>query len=285
MKEKIRALLEDIVAHEQTNLLPGDIDGANGVPVPVFDMPLLAFGDAADPLFEELRRPGIVGEHAALPTDFMPEARTVIALFFPYSEPVRRSNRQGADPSMLWLHASRQSKTVAAAVYEKLVAGLAEMGIKGLDPTRGEEFKAVIGGGIGNGPVVGRGVAEDPLWAGKSYTCNWSERHVGYICGLGTFGISGGFITEKGAAGNLFTVIIDREVEPTARPYTDPFAYCIRCGACVRRCPGKALSLETGYSPKPCMEREDETLAMFAPLRGCGKCRVGVPCEFKNPAG
>lgn len=274
MKKMIDELLNKLIEKEESNRL----EGADGAPVFVYDAPLTGYERAADPRFAGLRHPGIVGEHAALPTDFLPEAKTVMAVFFPFSEEVRRSNREGDDPSLLWLRACEQGKTIIREVSGKLIAALKEKGVTAVDPTRQPGFKAVIGG-----MVVGEGVRGDPTWENKQYTCNWSERHVAFLCGLGTFGISGGFITAKGSAGTLLTLILDCEVEIPQGGCGDPYGNCSRCGACARRCPAKAISMENGYSPERCLAREKETLDRFTPLSGCGKCRVGVPCEGKNP--
>lgn len=275
MKEKINALLSALIEQEESNRL----EGLDGTAVSIYEAPLVGYADAADPRFRGLRHPGIVGEHAALPTDFMPEARTVAAIFFPFSEEVRRSNREGDDPSLLWLRASDRGKTVIRVVCDQLIAALEKDGVKAVEPTRQPAFQAVIGD-----KAVGSDVSGDPLWADKHYTCNWSERHVAFLCGLGTFGISGGFITAKGSAGTLLTLILDREVEIAQGGCGDPYGNCTRCGACARRCPAKAIDPENGYSPEACLAREHEIMEKFAPLRGCGKCRVGVPCEYKNPA-
>ena len=40
------------------------------------------------------------------------------------------------------------------------------------------------------------------------YASNWSERHVAYVCGLGTFGCQG-LITSKGLAGRFGSIITD----------------------------------------------------------------------------
>ena len=38
---------------------------------------------------------------------------------------------------------------------------------------------------------------------GKGYFSNWSERHIAYAAGLGTFSLSDGFIIERGIAHRL----------------------------------------------------------------------------------
>lgn len=88
-------------------------------------------------------------------------------------------------------------------------------------------------------------------WQGASYTSNWSERHVAFVCGLGTFGLSKGLITEKGIAGRLGSLIVSEKFAPRTREYTDIYEYCTRCGACIRRCPAGAISLENGKEHLP----------------------------------
>lgn len=43
----------------------------------------------------------------------------------------------------------------------------------------------------------------------KTFGSNWSERHAAYVCGLGTFGLSKGLITDKGM-GRTFCVRPDQ---------------------------------------------------------------------------
>ena len=65
---------------------------------------------------------------------------------------------------------------------------------------------------------------------------NWSERHVAYTSGLGTFGLCGGLITERGQAVRLGSVVVRAQIPPTPRPYSDPFDYCLYfSGGVVRR--------------------------------------------------
>ena len=124
------------------------------------------------------------------------------------------------------------------------------------------------------------------------YISDWSERHAAYAAGLGTFGLSKGLITAKGVAGRYGSVITDAEFPVTPRPYTDPFEYCILCGACGVRCPGKAIDVTKG-----CALGKDQKLCEayvgsgITPPHGpnqrvrygCGKCQTAVPCECGIP--
>ena len=114
------------------------------------------------------------------------------------------------------------------------------------------------------------------------FSSNWSERHVAYIAGLGTFGLSRGLITEKGMAGRFGSLVTTAELPVTERPYTDLYEYCSRCGACIRRCPVGAITQE-GKRHEPCSEYLAEMKHRFAPRYGCGKCQVKVPCMAGIP--
>ena len=79
---------------------------------------------------------------------------------------------------------------------------------------------------------------------------NWSERHAAFAAGLGTFSINGGFITPRGIAHRLGSVVTDIVLEPSKRPYGDHLENCrtcrgIKCGECIRRCPFGAISVES----------------------------------------
>ena len=111
----------------------------------------------------------------------------------------------------------------------------------------------------------------------------WSERHAAYACGLGTFGLSRGIITEKGMAGRLASILLDEVLIPDTRNYTGIYDYCIRCGVCIPKCPAGAISLENGKDNVLCREWAQKMRDLYKPRYGCGKCQLGVPCEHGIP--
>jgi len=116
-----------------------------------------------------------------------------------------------------------------------------------------------------------------PCWDLKHFSTNWSERHAAFVAGAGTFGLSGSLITEHGTAVRLGSIVTALELPPDPRSYgDDPFAWCIRCGACARRCPVHALG--EGRDKTACAE-----YVIHNPNRVCGLCQTGVPCEFRRP--
>lgn len=58
----------------------------------LFEAPLLGIGSAEDALFTEYKKPEVVGPWFLTPTEWMESARTVVSLFFPFTQAVKKSN-------------------------------------------------------------------------------------------------------------------------------------------------------------------------------------------------
>lgn len=235
----------------------------------LYDAPIAKVGAANDPLFEQLKSPEAIGPHFLTPEDWLPGAQRVISLFFPISAAVRNENGVDMDlPSPGWLHARIEGQAMIGRLGTSLCELLARNGFRAVAPVQDERFKAREGKPwTDGGPPV--------------YTSNWSERHVAFVCGHGTFGLSKGLITERGVAGRLISIVTDAPFPADRRGYTGLYEYCSMCGACVRNCPMDAIHLETGKEHPPCREMLDRTKVTFAPRYGCGKCQVRVPCETR----
>jgi epoxyqueuosine reductase len=134
------------------------------------------------------------------------------------------------------------------------------------------------------------GERESPAFG---YASTWSERHVAYISGLGTFGLCGGLITERGQAVRLGSLIVQTRIQPTPRPYSGPFAYCLfhydgSCATCAERCPVGSVSPE-GRDKIACARNLEPVTADYVKREygfdgyGCGLCQTGVPCESGIP--
>jgi epoxyqueuosine reductase QueG len=237
----------------------------------IFAEPLIGFASAADPYFTELKKPGIIGAHFKGPREWLPDANTVISLFLPFTETVKAANRRDMSwPAFEWLHARVEGQKFQDELCGYIAALLSDAGFEAAVPMTDPRF-----------------VQASPSITDKNeqgfYTSNWSERHIAYACGLGTFGLSKGLITAKGVAGRYISVITTAFFEPDKRPYTGVYDYCIRCGACARNCPAKAISLEQGKSHPVCSAFVEHTREKQRPRYGCGKCQVKVPCESGIP--
>ena len=240
----------------------------------MYDDPIIAIGSADDPMWEGLKDRKAVGPLFRTPKEWLPGARTVISYFAPFSEAVRTGNEKDrVEVGNGWLYARVDGQNFLNSLNHHLEDVLSVDGHRAFSPYSSPEFMDVRE--AGTNPNV-----EDPL---LSFTSNWSERHVAYICGLGTFGLSKGLITKKGVSGRYGSIITDWELPADVRPYTGLYDYCIMCGACARNCPGNAITKEEGKKHSPCQTYVSDMGKKYAPRFGCGKCQVNVPCERGIP--
>lgn len=230
----------------------------------IFDPPLMGVADAMDPLFEKMKEASVIGQHAMSPVAWLPQAKSVISFFLPFSKEVRDGNKLLKEwPSQEWLHARIEGQAFVLDLCRYLEGILKEAGH------------------INNIPVT------DPRFTMSDkpphFTSNWSERHAAYVAGLGTFSLSRGLITEKGVAGRFGSIVTSLSLPADIRKYTEVDEHCNRCGACLENCPVHAISFEKGKSHELCGAYLDETAFKFSPRYGCGKCQVDVPCECNIP--
>lgn len=225
----------------------------------IYDRPLAAVAAADDPLFSELKRDEVIGAHTRSPDEWLPQARAVVCYFLPFSREVRKSNAQAGLPSTEWLYGRMEGEAMNNALRQHLTRLLQEAGTQALAPVSDARF------GI------------------ERNRANWSERHVAYIAGLGTFGLHASLITLAGSAGRLGSVITTMPLSATQRPYQTRDAYCVHCNACIRRCPAAAITPQ-GKSHPLCESYQKETVVpLYKPRYGCGKCLTAVPCESRAP--
>lgn len=262
-KEILIKVAEEFVNSSRENYISEDIAISEElIGMRIFDSPIFGFASSDDKYFSRLKDPSIIGEHFLGPNEWLPEAKTVISFFLPFSYEVRSGNsRDMRLPSDEWLHGRIEGQAFLNKLSLHLQSHLIDMGYKSLVPSldvRSTSYK------------------------GK-YTSNWSERHIAFISGLGTFGLSKGLITSKGMAGRFGSIITELSLAPLERNYEDVYEYCSMCGDCVINCPVNAISLEDGKDHDICSKFLDHVGQKFKPRYGCGKCQVNVACEYEIP--
>lgn len=249
-----------------------------------FEEPIIKFADTEDPLFEEYKK--IIGEHHFTPKEVFELAfgegtykeGTVISIVLPINEKTRKSNRAQKElASKEWALTRTFGDEIFVRGFAKyLESYLNKMGYRTVAPRFSERYKIHANG--------------------SDLTSNWSERHIAYAAGLGTFSINDAFITEKGIAVKLISVVTELKLTPdvrAAKNYAENCLLCSKgtCGACIKRCPVNAISKE-GHDKMKCYKyvygEESSKLAESYGASakagsGCGLCQTGVPCEGKNP--
>jgi epoxyqueuosine reductase QueG len=224
----------------------------------IYDQPLLAVASAEDELWDKLKEPDVVGPQHLSPAEWLPGARSLLSCFLPFTERIRSANRSEGWPATEWLYGRYEGGFFNDTARSFMVKMVQQAGGHALNPALDERFAVV------------------------ERRSNWSERHVAFIAGLGTFSLNRSLITELGSAGRFASVVTDLALEPTQRLYTETDEYCTKCGSCIRRCPPLAID-KNGKDNAICSVYVKETKARFAPRYGCGKCQTGVPCEAQKP--
>ncbi|MBQ9044977.1 MAG: 4Fe-4S binding protein [Oscillospiraceae bacterium] len=276
-KQDIRRYAEALFEGLPGNLLSAEMDiKKEYIGTPMYDMPIIGVGAADDPLFEEYKKPEVIGPWHMSPAEWLPDAQTVVSFFFPMSKAVRESNRSAKwRASDLWAYARIEGQSYINAYMAAIAAWFQQQGFHTCVPSGDPRWQQL---------AVGKGIEGYPEIQRNSFGSRWSERHAAYVCGLGTFGLSKGMITEKGMCGRFGSILISEPIPADARPYIGIYDNCIRCGACVRRCPIHAIDLKRGKNHMKCaLWSVKISGAILKPRYGCGLCQTKVPCETRIP--
>lgn len=274
--------IRDFAATSPANRMPGEENSF------IFDTPLVKFADGDAPIFTEYK--SIIGNDHLTPPEAMalayerkpdapPDKVSVISWILPITEKTRESNRgETRVPSRLWSHTRWFGELFNNTLREFVVELLANQGFLATAPMIAPYFKIYRND--------------------KGMYSNWSERHIAYAAGLGTFSLSDGLITEQGIAHRCGSVVTSLELPASTRTVAGPYSNCLtyadeECGKCIGRCPVEAITKEghdkvkcgqhlhdIGYSPQSFRESGYDLEKSVA---GCGLCQTGVPCEAVNP--
>jgi len=266
-KKEIVSLAGEFINHSPNNFITKEAAlNPKCINMRIYEPPIFAFGEADDALYIKYKSAGVIGSHFLSPAEWLPTAKTVISFFLPFTEPIKKANAIDCRwPADEWLHGRYEGQNLLLQLLEYLVKIISEAGFKSLAPSTHQRYKV--------------GHIEDSM----KFTSNWSERHIAYACGLGTFGLSKGIITEKGMSGRLGSILTTLDLPKDTRKYNDIYEYCTMCGVCIDRCPASAISFDGGKKSAICSDFLNNVGKKHNPRYGCGKCQVGVPCESEIP--
>ncbi|GHV72826.1 (Fe-S)-binding protein [Spirochaetia bacterium] len=276
MKEKIIRAIKEFVINDKENWFNETNDR-------FYDEPIVQFASADNPLFLDYKK--IIGRKHLTPKEAYEmvfgknsfQNGAVISVVLPINKKISESNRkQKVWPSKKWV----LNRTFGGIMVKKvglfMESLLSGMGHKAVSPYAASWFK--------------------PFMTLTGLSSMWSERHIAYAAGLGTFSLNDGFITEKGITINLISVVTDLILEADEIKAKDHRENCLfyrknKCGACIKRCPVHAIT-EKGHNHFKCFKYVygpgSRKLAVSyggdaKAGSGCGLCQTGVPCEDKIP--
>jgi epoxyqueuosine reductase len=282
----LEAEIKNYIANSPNNIMP-DFPGEH-----MWDAPLVGFADGDDPLFTEYKK--IIGDFHVTPREalemnlkrktlgfYNPEKISVISYFLPSTNIIRESMRKESEIcSLRWNRARWFGQECNFRLQRHLVVLLEDLGYYAIAPEQEPWFE----------------IKREGPWAPAS---RWSQRHIAYAAGLGTFSINDSFITAQGSAGRVGSIVCNLSIPPSPRISRDYRENCLfiregTCGACIKRCPVGAIS-DKGHDKIKClaylmagMAKKVKDLGwkekFVGGYIGCGFCQTGVPCEGRIPA-
>lgn len=150
----------------------------------IWQEPVVGFADANGPYIRALKE--IVAPAHMMPEDYMENPNIIISYYIPFTEELAALNMnvEGNVAAQEWSDAYNLTNTMITDISQYVSELLVEMGYRAVPPT---------------------GVVFDK----ELILSNWSQRHIAYAAGLGTFGINNMLISEKGCCGRYGSVIAD----------------------------------------------------------------------------
>ncbi len=228
--------------------------------------PLLATA-RADERFDIL--PKIAAPDHSLPKDLLPTGKSVVVFFVPFIKDLAEENHEGKIPCRNWGLAYEATNALINSLCGEIRDFLKEAGYESALVPATHNF--------------------DPV----KLMARWSHKHIGYIAGLGRFGVNAQFITPSGCAGRLGSLVTEADLDD--HPLISEKELCLhknghKCLVCVRRCPVGAVSPNKGIDRGKCWARLKSNLHDTRELSGlkptshvCGKCQVLIPCSLGIP--
>ena len=291
MKELLYTFLEDFFATSKLNRLPESYGGGR-----IFSKPLIGIANGDDPIFEKFKE--VAAPRHMTPAEMWiasdcPEAPNlasqlrIISVVCPFSNHIREESMKAKImPAEIYSIGRNYANAFKIDVMKQLIQFFQEKGFQATAGMLSEAFDIYSG-----------------------FLSTWSERHIAFAAGLGTFSLHEGFISEVGCNIRLCSVITNAPLEATPRNSDDPYANCLfyakgTCRECEKKCPGDAID-ENGHDKLKCWtygrKVEAEMNARLGsilkphwrrvrgeykeqkPPVGCAFCQYDVPCMDKNP--
>ncbi len=267
----------------------------------IFSSPLIGVAQGDDPIFQKYKE--IIGPEHLSPLDLwvseenenLPASNLrIISIIFPFSDKIRKESKnirkfsQVTLPAEIYCVGRNYANAFMKDICEQIIKYFKRKNFIAIAAMLSESFSIIM--------------------KGKFYS-TWSERHIAFATGLGTFSLHEGLITKIGCNVRLASVVTNAPLEITPRKNENPYANCLyyskgTCRKCETRCPANAID-ENGHNKIKCNEygkrierkminrigsilkphnrRINWKLRPASYPVGCAFCQFEVPCMDRNP--
>lgn len=296
MIDSITAFLKEEFEFNELNRLPQEYGGGK-----IFSKPQIGVAQGNDPIFFKFKE--IIGSEHYTPLEIwlasgqkqLPASNLrVVSIVYPFTDEIRKKSITPIKlskivlPTEIYSIARNFAKDFRNDIMKKTVDFFQKRGFNAISGKLSEAYTLV---------------------AKKDFYSTWSENHIAFAAGLGTFGLHEGLITNLGCNIRLASVITDAQLNVTPRKSDEPYANCLyfakgTCRDCAKNCPANAIT-EKGYDKMKCNKYRNKVAREMVPrikpiLKaynrrinwkykaqnypvGCELCQFGVECMDKNP--
>jgi len=204
-----------------------------------------------------------------------PSALSVVSMAFLMNlRSIAENAAQGDYPALSWYETRQQWDAFHVETAKRYLAWLAARGVRAVCPPFAPGYWASLG-------------------IDRPHGSAWSERHVGWACGLGTFGLQGAFITDEGVCLRLMSFVVAAPFTAYGEPDPNPFGGCLQaqgaaCGICADRCPSGGVTRQ-GRNIAACRATvgarngAHAKTALHIDAYACGLCMTATPCALRRP--
>jgi epoxyqueuosine reductase QueG len=288
MNEMVLEFLADLFSKNELNRLPKSYTGDR-----IFSNPLIGVAKGDDPIFKKYKE--IISSKHLTPNEMWNAAGLqyvkdsnlrILSIACPFSNQIRAE--------------SMKARIMPAEIYS--------IGRNYANEFKIDIMKNTIKLFQKEGFDATAGMLSNDFNIYPGFFSSWSERHIAFAAGLGTFSLHEGLISEVGCNIRLCSVITNAPLQVTPRKSDDPYTNCLyyingTCRECEKKCPANAIN-ENGHDKKKCRiygrKIEAEMKKRLGPILkpylrrisgkmvksypvGCAFCQFGVPCMDSNP--
>ncbi|MFX0057344.1 MAG: hypothetical protein ACFE85_13750 [Candidatus Hodarchaeota archaeon] len=297
LNDQLITFIKDLFESSELNRLPDKFGGER-----FFADPIIGIARGDDPIFQKYKE--VVGPEHLTPLEMWTENELenisasnlyTVSIVFPFADRIRCEGSKNQIikariklPAEIYSIARNYANEFKIYIMKQMIAFFQDKGFKATSGILSEAFTII---------------------ARERFYSTWSERHIAFAAGLGTFSLHEALITEVGCNVRLASIITNAPLEITTRKSDDPYGNCLfyaegTCKECINQCPANAIS-ENGHDKVECnnyrlkigrrmiprlksylkpysrrinWKDRDDTFPV-----GCAFCQFGVPCTDKNP--